>query len=168
MPYQAFRCGDGLMIVAGALNDTQFITLCVNAFHRPELASDPRFLTNPLRVQHRVALLKALDEEFSHSSADQWITTLDALKLPCAHINDVRAALSHPQSKALSMVQEVQQDGEDTPISLIAPSVSLSETPTAIRGGAPALAQHTRWVLKEILGYEDYRIDQLIADGAVQ
>ena len=66
VPYQVFATADGqLMIVAG--NDRLFAGLC-NVLGAPELASDARFATNPLRVGHRDELIALLEEgETRHS-----------------------------------------------------------------------------------------------------
>src|SRR5205085_10874207 len=57
-PYQIFPTRDGeLMIVAG--NDKLFAALC-GVLGVPELAGDPRFLTNPGRVANRPELVAVL------------------------------------------------------------------------------------------------------------
>ena len=166
VPYQAFTCGDGRMLVAGALNDGQWAVLC-RTLHLVDLAADDRFRTNPLRVQHRTALLDAVGAAFRVGSADEWVGRLQAAGLPCARINDVRTALEGEQAVALGMVREVEQEGEEEGLRMIAPAVSMSGTPTDIRGGAPLLAQHTQTVLKDVLGYSDAQVQQLRADGVV-
>ena len=167
VPYQAFTCSDGRMIVAGALTDAQFHTLC-SALHLPSVSSNPRFSTNPLRVQHRTELLQVVGEAFRGDTAEGWVERLDGVGLPCARINEVRTALEGEQATALSMVREVEQEGEVERLRMIAPPVSMSDTPTGIRGGAPPLAQHTQAVLRDILGYSDAEVEQLRAEGVVQ
>ena len=51
VPYQVFRARDRYIAV-GVGNDKQWKNLCEIA-ERPELASDPRFSTNPERVRNR-------------------------------------------------------------------------------------------------------------------
>jgi formyl-CoA transferase len=54
-PSNVFRCRDGhIIMVAG--NDAQFRKLC-GVLGEPTLASDPRYLTNALRVTNRDALM---------------------------------------------------------------------------------------------------------------
>ena len=59
-PYQAFKCADG-HITIGAANDRNFVKVTTTLGH-PEWASDPRFMTNHLRVQHRIELAAAIEE----------------------------------------------------------------------------------------------------------
>src|SRR5690606_20013094 len=57
-PYQPFPCSDGMVVVAVG-NDGQFRNLC-RALGAPEMADDPRFPTNALRVENRAALAPAV------------------------------------------------------------------------------------------------------------
>jgi crotonobetainyl-CoA:carnitine CoA-transferase CaiB-like acyl-CoA transferase len=54
VPYQAFACGDGDLVIAVG-NDSQFRKLCTVL--GLALADDPRFATNPGRVTNREALI---------------------------------------------------------------------------------------------------------------
>src|SRR4051794_38732646 len=55
VPYEPFRAADGWLVLA-APNDALFVRLCAIA-GVPELAADPRFATNPARVEHRLELV---------------------------------------------------------------------------------------------------------------
>ena len=58
VPYQVFEVRDGHVIVAVG-NDQQFRQFCA-VIKRPELATDPRFLTNADRVGNRRPLIEAI------------------------------------------------------------------------------------------------------------
>jgi len=59
LPSQMFPCADGgVMVVCG--NDAQFRRFC-SALEHAELADDPRFATNPLRVGNRRLLAATFD-----------------------------------------------------------------------------------------------------------
>ncbi len=63
VPYQVFETADGeLMIVAA--NDRLFEKTC-QAVGAPELATDPRFTTNPLRIANREQLIPLLQERIA-------------------------------------------------------------------------------------------------------
>ena len=47
------------------------------------------------------------------------------------------------------------------------PRYVLSETPGRVRTAAPTLGQHNRFVLAEMLGYDDARIDRLAEAGVM-
>jgi CoA:oxalate CoA-transferase len=50
---------------------------------------------------------------------------------------------------------------------VVGPAVKLSETPGAVRTGAPLLGQHTADVLRECLGLDEREIDRLRQIGAI-
>src|SRR5262245_239099 len=58
VPYQAFATADDWLVLAVG-NDGQWQRFCAAA-ERPDLAADPRFTTNTLRVQNRAALVPLL------------------------------------------------------------------------------------------------------------
>ncbi len=69
VPYQAFATRNGHMaLMAG--NDGQFRSLC-RMLRRPDLETDPRFASNPLRVTNRKAriALAAAQRPPAHSPA---------------------------------------------------------------------------------------------------
>ena len=55
VPYQSFKTQNGYIVI-GAGNDRQYAKLC-QCFGRPELAKDPKFLTNADRVSNREELV---------------------------------------------------------------------------------------------------------------
>ncbi len=43
----------------------------------------------------------------------------------------------------------------------------MEKTPGSVRSPAPLLGQHTREILQQMLNYNDFEIDALIAQGAI-
>jgi CoA:oxalate CoA-transferase len=104
-PFEAIETGDGYMIVAAG-NDGLYRKLCA-AIERPELASDPRFLTNDLRSTNGDKLRAVLGPIFRAKPTAAWIALLEAAGVPCGPINDVAQALAHPQVAARNMLVEI-------------------------------------------------------------
>lgn len=112
-------------------------------------------------------LAQSLATIFTKQPTADWIAQLDRVGVPCApvlsiaelfedeHIaaNDLIATHTHPEWG------KVRQTG------LFA---KFSRTPPSIPRVAPMLGQHTREVLREVVGYDQDRIDQLIQAGAVK
>ena len=94
-PYETLRCSDGLIAVACG-NDRQFRRL-VDVLGVPELADDPRFSSNPGRVQHRDALVAALEARLAARPADAWVERLTEAGVPAGTVGDISAgiALAH-------------------------------------------------------------------------
>ncbi len=152
VPYQSFATSDGHIALAVG-TDAQFRKLC-DLLQRDDLKRDARFISNPLRVQHRDALIPALEDVFAQQTAQEWIALIKPAGIPISAINDVPAVLNDPQVQARKMVQEI--DG----VKLLGPVAKLSATPARIQSAPPLLGQHTDAILRE-LGYSAEHIDTL-------
>lgn len=87
VPYQAFPSADGLLMVAVG-TDPQFRALC-EVLGRPELADDPRFSTNPARVQNREILLPILAELLRQRPRAHWIARLREAGVPAGPVSSL-------------------------------------------------------------------------------
>jgi CoA:oxalate CoA-transferase len=101
-PFEAFPTAEGHLIIAAG-NDGLFVKLA-QALGRPDLASDPRFKTNPLRNENRDALFREIAEILSRAGTKHWIEVLEAAGIPCGPVNNIAEALAHPQASARNMV----------------------------------------------------------------
>jgi hypothetical protein len=94
VPYQAFPAQDGLLMIAVG-TDAQFQRLC-EVLGRPELAEDPRFSTNPARVQNREVLLPILTEILRKKPRAQWIAELKKAGVPAGPVNSLADLFGDP------------------------------------------------------------------------
>lgn len=164
VPYQTFATADGhLMLAVG--NDGQFRALCGVLGVGP-LADEPRFATNPARVQHRKSLVPLLSERFLLRPTQAWIEELLDVDVPCGPVDDVPTALSNPQAQAREMVQQVVDSVGDT-IFLVGPVIKMSGTPAAIHSAPPRLGEQTEEVLREKLGLGIEEIGKLRRTGVI-
>lgn len=157
VPYQTFATADGHIIVAVG-NDSQFRKF-VAAGARPALADDPRFVTNPMRVQHRATLVPILADMMRGKTKAAWIALLDAAGVPCGPINQLDEVFADPQVQARGMRRELPH-----PLAGSVPTISspmkLSATP-ARASSPPLLGEHTDSVLRGLLGYDEAGIAAL-------
>ena len=154
VPYQAFATREGHLMVA-ATNDRLFRLLC-DAIDLPGLPEDPRFVTNPARVENRVALGEALGARFAEEETETWLDRLGAAGVPAAPVQDVAAVAAHPQTEALALLEpELRALGH---------ALSVDGERIRNRTRAPALGADTREVLLEV-GYSSSEVDALLASG---
>ena len=135
VPYRAYRTTDGDLVVAAG-NDALYAQLC-RAVGHPEWKDDPRFLTNPLRVQHAHELYPMLEACFASADSQTWVKRLDAAGVPCAPVQDVAGMLAHPQVAALNLLQPIP--GSSIPA--IGLPVRFDGQRPQPRSGPPALGE---------------------------
>lgn len=164
VPYQTFTASDRDLVVAVG-NDRQFNLLC-KLLDRPDLADDPRFATNPARVQHRETLTAILSEYFRQKPAAEWVEALLNAGIPAGPINDIPTILSDPQIAARGLVQHTTLPNGASFDYVTAP-LKLSATPPTYRLPPPALGQHTDDILRDLLGIDDATIANYRADGVI-
>lgn len=153
-PYQDFPTSDGHMILAIG-NDGQFRRFCEEAAH-PEWADDPRFSTNPMRVQHRDELVALIAESTKTRTTAEWVAGLEAAGVPCGPINEIDAVFRDPQVISRGLRIELNaSDGQVIP--LVASPLRLSATPVAYRTPPPRLDEHRESILEDWLGGVEQR-----------
>jgi CoA:oxalate CoA-transferase len=163
-PFEPFDTSDGqLMIAAG--NNALWIKLCA-VIGRPELATDERFATNPLRHQNYIAMRAALAEALAQRPTAAWQRELDAAGIPNGPINDVVEVLHDPQVRAREMIQEVEHPVAGRTL-LPGVPIKLSATPGSIRRPAPRLGEHAAEILGDWLGWEADEVARWRARGAL-
>ena len=164
VPYETFDVADGALVLAVG-NDDLWRRFC-RVIDLPDLADDPRFVTNRARVRHYDALRPVLDRRLRTRPMADWITSLKDEGVPCGAVRDVAAVLSDPQLAAREMIQAVEHATLGTVHALGVP-IKLSETPGTVRTAPPTLGQHTDHILRTDLGLTDAEIAQLRGAGAI-
>jgi formyl-CoA transferase len=164
VPYQSFACADGHIIVTVG-NDQQYQRFC-ELGQRLDLASDPRFATNPLRVQHRAILVPLLAEMVKSKTRAEWINGLEAVGVPCGPINNLDEVFANEQVQARGIAIELPHPTAGK-VKLVRNPMQLSETPALNQNAPPLLGQHTTEVLRDVLGQSEADIAALRARGVI-
>ena len=102
-PFETVQAADGPFVLCCG-NDAQFRALAAEL----GLDDEPRFRTNPGRVEHHDALLALLAERFRAAPVDAWIARLGAAGVPCAPVLSLDQALAHPQLAARGMLRTLE------------------------------------------------------------
>ena len=166
VPYKTFESSDGHVILAIG-NDSQFQKWCRFA-GAAELASDPRFATNSLRVRHRRELYALMPALVRAKPTHAWVDGLAALGVPCSPVNSIDQVFADPQVQARGMRIEVPHaTAAAGTVPLIANPIHMSRTPPTYRHSPPTLGQHTDAVLAELLQLDSAERDELRAAGTI-
>ena len=163
-PYQPFATSDGEVIIAVG-NDRQFQALCV-FIALPELASDARFATNPMRNQNREALIEILSKEVKAQPSAYWLQGLPEAGVPCSAINTIDQTFAHEQVKARNMKIDLPHPLAGK-IESVANPLNFSKTPVEYKKAPPLHGADTNAVLSDVLGFSDDDITALRDSGAV-
>lgn len=164
VPYEAFPVVDGwVMIAAGS--DALF-EKATAALEVPELARDPRFVDNPRRVEHRVALQEALARVTRPLTAEELLGRLQRAGVPSARVSTMDQVATEPQTEASGMLPTVKHPRLPDYRAVALPIKWDGERPAAARV-PPLLGEHSAEVLAE-LGYDDAGIRGLVERHVIQ
>lgn len=162
-PYQAFPTADGWINIGGA-NESNWKRL-VKALDAEELGDDRRFADNGGRMENVLALEEELSRRLSKRTTAEWLATLEEAGVPAGPILSVAEMHKDEQAVARGMVTECDHPRRGN-VGTIGFPVRFSETPAAIRRGAPGLGEHTLEVLGEF-GIDEAEAQALASEGAV-
>jgi crotonobetainyl-CoA:carnitine CoA-transferase CaiB-like acyl-CoA transferase len=164
VPYQVFKSADGAVILACG-NDNLFAKFCAVA-QREDLALDPRFSKNALRVENRAELVPLLEAIFKQRNTVDWVSSLEAAGVACGPINTVAQAFATPQVAARGMQINLPHPLAGT-VPLMGSPMKFSGTPIVHKLPPPLLGQHVDEVLEQLLGLDAQAREKLKASGAI-
>ncbi|WP_282153737.1 CaiB/BaiF CoA transferase family protein [Ruegeria atlantica] len=151
VPYDVYETADGHVILAVG-NDSQFRRFCEFIDH-PDLADDPRFATNPARLENRDALNAVLRPVVKTHASETMIEQLEARKVPVGPVQTLDQVFSTDQVEARQMQIAMQAAPGD--VQLIGNPLKLSRTPVTYRAAPPVFGADTQAVLRAEHPFDD-------------
>jgi len=164
VPYNTFKTSDGYVVIA-CIGDAFFEKL-LTVIDRSEL-SNPAYKKQPARYADKALIEGVVGEELAKHSNDYWLKKLAAARVPCAPVNNFEQATTDPQVIARDMVVEVKLNQGGT-VRMPGVPMKFSDTSSTTFSSPPQLGEHTDDVLASWLGYDQEKISQLRAAGAIQ
>ncbi len=151
------------MIAAGS--DALFAKCCA-ALGLAALPADPRFSSNPARVENRSALFETLASVTRTLSTEELLARLQKAGLPSAPILTLDRVAAEPQTEASGMLIPSKHPRVPEYRTVGLPIRWDGERPGVTRV-PPLLGEHTGEVLAE-LGYDAATIEALAARHVIQ
>jgi crotonobetainyl-CoA:carnitine CoA-transferase CaiB-like acyl-CoA transferase len=175
VPYNAYPTEDGFLFVAAFLDhhwaalmgELARMTLPASVQADVDYLRQEPLLQRLNRLDARAPINAALASVLSTRPRDAWLSELTAAGIPVAPVNSVEDAVNDPHVHARDMIVDVPHPAGGT---FKAPGnpIKMSAADPDSFGPPPLLGQDTTAVLAEVLGYDQAKIDGLVADGAVQ
>ena len=162
-PSNAYRCADGVVLVAG--NGDSIFKRLMHAIGRDDLGADPALAQNAGRVA-RVAEIDAAIEAWTLARrVDEVLERLTAADVPVGKVYTAADIATDPHFQARDMLlAQTTREGRTLTVPGIVPK--LLGTPGALRTPAPRLGEDTDAVLAE-LGLSPAQVAALRERGIV-
>lgn len=155
-PFNSFKSKDGYVTIACA-NNALFKKLAV-AIEREDLLEIPEYSENHFRKANEKALNAEVEKWTIERNTDEIVKILDAASVPVGPILGVDELVVDPHIEAREMLVEI-----DHPLLGKAKypgnPLKFSETSEFSFERSPILGEHNDYVLKDILGMDDEKIN---------
>jgi formyl-CoA transferase len=164
VPYQVFPTRDRPIAIAVA-NQKLWEVFC-EVTGKDEWRDDPRFESNPRRVENRDTLVPLVAEVMASKSCDEWMEALVEAAIPCGPVNNMESLFNDPQVRHRGMIADVAHPTIGS-LQLTGVPVKYSATPGDVKLPPPLLGEHTDEILSSVLEYPPESIAALRTDGVV-
>lgn len=162
--YGRYAAKDGYLVLAAQM-DSFWVKFC-GAAGRPEVAQDPRYDSVSHRRSHFAEVEALVAEIMATKTVAEWEALLDAADVPHGPLRDVAGALENPHAVERGLLRDIDQPGFG-PVRVLGPVLRfLNSEWIPELTPAPALGEHTREVLEQLLDLPHEEVERLLADGS--
>lgn len=159
VPYQVFGCADGPLIIAVG-NDRQWQSLC-GALQQRAWQERDDWQTNPGRVAEREHLCAALEDLLAALPRQATMQALQEAGVPCGPVNEMPEVFGEAQLEHRNLCRPMPST------ELVGFPVQLLATDPLPWLPPPALGEHSREILTNLLGLSPDQVDELRRDNVV-
>ena len=162
-PSNAYRCADGVVLVAG--NGDSIFKRLMTAIGRDDLGQDPTLADNAGRVRRVDEIDQAIGAWAQSRSVNEVLQRLNEAKVPVGRVYTAKDIVEDPHYRARDMIlRQTTRDGHEMDVPGVVPK--LMGTPGSVRSAAPRLGDDTDSVLAS-LGLDGTAIAELRSRGVV-
>lgn len=144
VPYGPFKIGDGHEVHLAIQNEREWLRFCADVIQQPQIAIDPHFITNPVRLEYRKELQQIIEAAFQNLTVTEVIARLDAAQIANARLNTMQEFWDHPQLAARHRWRTV--NSPVGPIRALLPPIVFPDTEPRM-DPIPAVGEHTDTIL---------------------
>ena len=145
--YNTFDVANGDQLFVGAVSDKQFLKLC-EVLNRPDLAQNPAYATNAMRVAVQSQLLNDLSDSIKHFEIDDLCEQLEAAGLPYAKVVRPDQLVTDQHLIESGGLVPMQTESGDTQVVLL-PLLMGGRRP-GVRMPLPKAGEHTQDILSKL------------------
>ncbi len=164
-PANTFPTRDGAWVHLATAGEPMFQAL-VDAMGHSELADDPRFQGNDVRMENVEELEGLITQWTTTLTAADLLAKLQALGVPSAKVARVSELVDDPHLAHRGQILSMDHPKAGT-VPMQGFSVQFGESPMRLRHPPPMLGEHTNAILTEWLAMTPDRIEELRQCGAV-
>jgi itaconate CoA-transferase len=141
-PYGAFKSRDGADILIAIQNDREWRVLAEKVLGDSALASDPKFATNPKRVENRAETDAKVSADFARNDIETLMKKLESAGIAFARVNDWELLSKHAHLRRITV------GAPSGPVTMPAPA-PMRAGQERTYGPIPALGEHTKKIRSE-------------------
>ena len=157
--------GESILVQTSLHFAARLATLLAEVPGCEPLVDDDRFATRPARQTNLEPYLALVRRAFRTRSSAEWLTALQTIGIPASRIQPIDDALSHSQLAHRDAVVDLDVPGLGRRTVLASP-FRFDERRKTATTPPPALGEHTASVLRDLVGYDDTRVETLARQGA--
>jgi crotonobetainyl-CoA:carnitine CoA-transferase CaiB-like acyl-CoA transferase len=165
IPCNALETSDEPIFIDCA-NDRTWNRLAAIVFERQDLADNPDYARTPERSRNRDALMRIVQDIVATAPRKYWLARMREAGVPAGAINSISEAFASEEVAARDLVHAIPHPTAGSVPNIRLP-FRLHRTPLADPTAAPGLSQHAVEILRDVLHYDQARIDALAKSGAV-
>ncbi|QEN87685.1 formyl-CoA transferase [Labrys sp. KNU-23] len=132
---------------------------------KEEWITDPDYATPEARLPRLRSIFDTIEKWTETKDKFEAMDILNKYDIPCGPILSMREIANEPSLRVTGTVVEVDHPERGAYLSVGNP-IKLSDSPTVVER-SPLLGEHTQEVLRDVLGFDQSRIDEIAGSGAL-